>query len=32
MSNLFWAPDKSGNFITASDKFGVFSLWNVASP
>ena len=31
MSNLFWASDKSGNFITANDKYGVLALWNVAS-
>jgi hypothetical protein len=27
---MFWASDKSGNFVTASDKFGVLTVWNVA--
>ena len=30
MSHMFWASDKSGNFVTASDKFGVLTVWNVA--
>ena len=30
-TNLFWTSDKSGNFVTSSEKFGVVTIWNAAS-
>jgi WD40 repeat protein len=31
ISSLFWADDKSGNFVSSNESFGALTIWNAAS-